>query len=35
MSSGTADAPAPEAPAGVHRGLRELLLRETRLSLEQ
>ncbi len=35
MSSGTPDAPAPAAPAGVHRGLRELLLRETRLSLEQ
>ena len=35
MSSETADAPAPATPVGVHRGLRELLLRETRLSLEQ
>ncbi len=35
MSSETLDAPASPAPAGVHRGLRELLLRDTRLSLEQ
>jgi general secretion pathway protein E len=35
VSSETPDAPVPPVAAGVHRGLRELLLRETRLSLEQ
>jgi general secretion pathway protein E len=35
VSSQAPDAPAPAAPAGAHRGLRELLLRETRLTLEQ
>jgi len=35
VSSETPDAPASAAPAGVQRGLRELLLRDTRLSLEQ
>jgi general secretion pathway protein E len=35
VSSEAPDTLAPATPAGAHRGLRELLLRETRLSLEQ
>ena len=35
MSSGMPDPPEPTAFAGVHRGLREILLSDTRLSLEQ